>query len=128
MTCRVRIGSLLRICLAVTLVVASVGSACLALTPAPAMASTALDHGAMPAHSGVHMEGGMDDCCPPGSVPQASCCTQPPSTVVAADQVLVALPISPAPDVAAVSCDDWPACVGDVQPPIPEHAVSPLRI
>lgn len=68
MTLRFDTNASIRLCLAVLLFAAAVGSVCLAMFPAPAMADD------MGLGSGPHSQ--QRDCCSPEPLPQAGCCTQ----------------------------------------------------
>lgn len=122
MILKLDIASSVRLGLAVLLIVATVGSACLTLLPAPAFAGEMTD----PMKSGQQHE--TDDCCSTESLQQVECCSQAPATASSTDSVSTLLPAQQLVVAPQNCCDAGTPVRLAGPPPAASRPPLPLRL
>jgi hypothetical protein len=122
-TVKLDIASSVRLCLTVLLLAASIGSACLILSPSMASAGPMFDAG-----TSQHHRNGA--CCLTETVSQMSCCSQSPAIVTAdpLDRISSSLPPQRAVPAWQDCCGDQVATYRGGPPPPPARSASPLRL
>lgn len=114
------IASTLRLGLAVLLFAAALGSACLTMFPAPAIAGEMIDHGGSPQHE--------SDCCATGSIQAIECCSQATATVSVADPVSTSMLAQQLVVASPDCCGAGPPIRLAGPPPASQPLTAPLRL